>query len=307
MDSSIPSLLRIGAWRVDAAAGSMTRADEIVRLEPRTLRLLLCLAERAGELVASDELLERVWPGVIVTPDSVYQAVASLRRLLGDNPKQPEYIVTVPRQGYRMIAAVAPWDDGSGAAAVPPRDAPVAALAAHAPRRRMLPLIAGAVLLALAAIIVYAKVSSERTAPMHAAAPQPASVAVLPFLDLTEEMAEEYFADGMTEELIDKLSQIPGAHVPSATAAFFFKGKQMTPAAIAAQLNVAYVLDGSVRKSGSTVRVAARLVHADDGFVLWSESYDRDIGDLIMVQDDIAGEVRKALTARIEAAAQQTH
>jgi TolB-like protein len=122
---------------------------------------------------------------------------------------------------------------------------------------------------------------------------------VLPFLDLTEGMHEEEFADGMTEELIDKLSKIPGLRVPSPTSSFYFKGKQVPVADIAKAVGVAYVLDGSVRKSGARLRVAARLIRADNGYVVWSESYDRPFGDILMVQDDIAGEVTKALRASI--------
>jgi TolB-like protein len=134
---------------------------------------------------------------------------------------------------------------------------------------------------------------------------------VLPFLDLTtQEMNEEYFADGMTEELIDKLSKIPGLRVPPPTSSFFFKGKlwprsheipQVTIADIAKTLGVAYVLDGSIRKSGARVRVDARMIRADSGYVVWSETYDRPWDDILMVQDDIAGEVVKALRASIEA------
>ena len=126
------------------------------------------------------------------------------------------------------------------------------------------------------------------------------SIAVLPFLDLTEGMHEEEFADGMTEELIDKFSKIPGLRVPAPTSSFYFKGKKIPVADIARTLGVAYVLDGSVRKSGARLRVAARLIRADNGYVVWSETYDRPFDDLLMVQDDIAGEVTKALRASIE-------
>jgi TolB-like protein len=101
--------------------------------------------------------------------------------------------------------------------------------------------------------------------------------------------------------LIDRLSKIPSLRVPGATSSFYFKGKQIEPAEIAKSLGVAYLLDGSVRKSGGQVRVAARLVRADTGFVVWSESYDRPAGDILMIQDDIAGEVSKALKALIKA------
>jgi len=126
------------------------------------------------------------------------------------------------------------------------------------------------------------------------------SIAVLPFSDLTEGMKEGEFADGMTEELIDKLSKLPGLRVPSPTATFYYRDKEMPVADIAKALGVVYVLDGSVRKSGPRVRVAARLVRADNGYVIWSETYDRPFHDLLMVQDDIAGEVTKALGSATE-------
>ena len=123
---------------------------------------------------------------------------------------------------------------------------------------------------------------------------------MLPFLDLTEGMKEEEFADGMTEELIDKLSQIRGLRVPSPTSSFYFKGKQVSVADFAKALGVAYVLDGSVRKSADRVRIAVRLVRAENGYVVWSETYDRPLHDIIMVQDDIAGEATRALRTSIE-------
>jgi transcriptional activator of cad operon len=126
----------------------------------------------------------------------------------------------------------------------------------------------------------------------------PKSVAVLPFLDLTEKMKEEEFADGMTEELIDRLNKMPGFRVPAPTSSFYFKGKQLPVADIARTLDVAYVLDGSVRRSGARVRIAARLIRAADGYVVWSESYDRSFDDVLKVQDDIAGEVAKAVAGR---------
>jgi len=301
MDQPTHPPFTLGDWLVDPVLGSITRDDETIRLEPRTMRLLVCLSERAGEVVSADDLLDRVWPNVIVTPDSVYQAVAGLRRLLGDNPKDPRYIVTVPKQGYRMVAAVSaapstqsPRDSARTQAQTGP--------ALRATSRRPWNLIAVAaaliVIVGVAAFARYAGDAASRSTPT-AATPNPKSVAVLPFLDLTESMGEEVFADGMTEELIDKFALIPGLRVPPPTASFWFKDKQMTVAEIARKLDVAYVLDGSVRKSGAMLRVAARLVRASDGFVVWSETYDRPADDKLMIQDDIAGEVRKALETTI--------
>jgi TolB-like protein/DNA-binding winged helix-turn-helix (wHTH) protein len=284
-------MLRIGSWCVNPASSEISREGETAQVEARTMRLLLCLAERAGEVVSIEDLLNQVWPGVTVSPDSVYQAVASLRRLLGDDPKQPTYIATVPRLGYRMVAKVSPWVDESVAPVPAPR------------RRAGYTRIAGAALcLALVvAFLFYGKVANNNHSASLASAPQPQkSIGVLPFLDLTEAMNHEAFADGMTEELIDKLSKIPGLRVPPPTSSFYFKGKKITIAEIAKALGVAYVLDGSVRRSGARLRVAARLIRADNGYVVWSETYDRPLDDTFLVQDDIAGEVTKALRASTE-------
>ena len=272
------------------------------------MRLLLCLAEKPGEVVSIDALLNHVWSGVIVTPDSVYQAVASLRRLLGDDPKQPAYIVTVPRLGYRLVATV---DSRMNRSAPPDRaevttDKESGQRIESASRVRMYALVAAGMLLVAGCLIIYAFVFHAPTPGAGAAVAStnevrnPKSIAVLPFLDLTDTMNEEPFADGMTEELIDKLSKVQGLRVPPPTSSFYFKGKQVTVADIAKSLGVSHVLDGSVRKSGDTLRVAARLVRADDGYVVWSETYDRPLGDKLMVQDDIANEVTRALRASID-------
>jgi transcriptional activator of cad operon len=302
MDQPSGTSLRIGDWRVNPASGQISREGETVRVEARSMRLLLCLAEHAGQVVSIDDLLERVWTGVIVTPDSVYQAITSLRRLLGDDPKHPIYIATVPRLGYRMVASVGPWVDTPLNSPAPAARAEHAAPGAS--RKNWTPLAAAAAipLILVLTFVVYGRIGSRaRPAAAPDVLPVQASVAVLPFLDLTSEsMDQEYFADGMTEELIDRLSKIPGLRVPPPTSSFYFKDKKNSISDIAKALGVAYVLDGSLRKSGATMRVAARLVRVDSGFVIWSETYDRPLDDTLKVQDDIAGEVTRALRRSID-------
>jgi transcriptional activator of cad operon len=335
MERPTTTILRVGDWRLDPVSGDISRGEETARLDARTLRLLLCLAEHAGEVVSIDDLLNQVWSGVIVTPDSVYQAVASLRRVLGDDPKQPSYIATVPRLGYRMIARVGPWSDGSGQArSIPDRpisDHPAAGqFIAHADTLQSANIEASAqsstgppaktsrvrIGFALAIgtalclglgialrVYLYPGTAATHYRPPSAdpATPPQNSIAVLPILDLTEGMKNEEFADGITEELIDKLSKIPGLSVPSPTSSFYFKGKNMPVADIAKSLGVVYVLDGSVRKSGTWVRVDVRLTRADNGYIAWSETYDQPMSDILTIQDDIAGKVVKALKASIAA------
>lgn len=295
------TILRIGEWRVDPASGQISRNGETARLEARTMRLLIFLAEHSGEVVSIDDLLNRVWSGVIVTPDSVYQAVASLRRQLGDDPKQPTYIATVPRLGYRMVAAVGSWTERSNVEGKGPTSRATPSGASK--RRNGAFMAAGATTLCLIAatvLLFHSRFSSTRSQASAAGVPA-ASVGVLPFLDLTEGMQEEEFADGVTEELITRLSKVPGLRVPAPTSSFYLKGKQIPIADMAKALNVNYLVDGSVRKSGSRVRVAARLLRAENGYVIWSETYDRSLDDILMVQDDIAGNVTKALTVSLGA------
>ncbi|RXS97144.1 transcriptional regulator [Silvibacterium dinghuense] len=303
-------MLRIGSWCVDPSKGLISRDGEHVRLEARGMRLLLYLAEHPGEVVSTDDLLSHVWSGVAVTQDSVYQAVASLRRLLGDDPKQPAYIATVPRLGYRLVAEVASCTEAQPVAA-----APLAAAPKH--RRKFLWIVALAAVACVANLWVLSRIHAHmpRNGPTgnsatgngangSAVAPAQQSVAVLPFLDLTPGMKEGEFTDGMTEELIDRLSRVPGLKVPPPTSSFYFKDKQVPLAEMARSLGVAYVVDGSVRESGGQLRVAVRLVEVKSGYVIWTDTYNSPFPDVLAVQDKIAGSVTRALLPSLHVGAE---
>ena len=239
-------VLRIGDWRVDPELDELSRVGQTIRVEPRTMQLLLYLAAHAGRVVDVKQLLDEVWSNVVVTQGSVYQAVAQLRRILGDDSEHPKYIENLPRRGYRLIARVV---------ASPTNVAPSA--------------------------ITFA--------------PPPHSVAVLPFVNLSGDKQQEYFSDGLTEELLNSLSRINELQVAGRTSSFYFKGEHVDLATIAHKLNVASVLEGSVRRSAHTVRVSAQLISAETGFHLWSETYDRDLGDVLKLQTEIANAVASAL------------
>jgi TolB-like protein/DNA-binding winged helix-turn-helix (wHTH) protein len=286
MDRLTTIPLRIGDWRLDSQLGQLSRGHTVEKLEARTLRLLQYLANRAGETVSIDELLDNVWSGVVVTQDSVYQAITALRRLLGDDPKNPRYIVTVPRLGYRLVASVRPWVD----------EAETLAVENPAPRKHWHRMLSGASVIGgvLVALLVASWLKPDSL-------PAAKTVAVLPFLDLTtQEMKEEYFADGLTEELINRLSKLPGFGVPSATASFRYKNTALAPRQLGDELHVRYLLDGSLRESGDTMRISARLLRASDGFVMWTESYDRPKTDRVKIQDEIATEVAGAIGKTVD-------
>ncbi len=292
-----PAVLRIGAWRVDPALDEISKAGQTVKLERREMQLLMCLAEHAGEVVSVEQLLNQVWAGVVVSSGSVYQAVASLRRLLGDDAKEPAYIANVPRRGYRLLASVSTEDDAPQETLEPAQSAlPRSPATSSAPKRRGA-LVLSAALLAAVAYLAADKLwwSKRVTVQVPVAASTDKSIAVLPFVDMSEKHDQEYFADGMSEELLDLLAQVPHLKVPARTSSFYFKGKQATVQQIAQALGVGQVLEGSVRKAGDTVRVTVQLIRADNGYNVWSKSYDRNVKDIFKIQDEIAGAVVEAL------------
>jgi len=294
------SVVRIGEWTVHPALDSISRGTETQKLEPRAMRLLLCLANSAGEVVSIDRLLTEVWAGVVVGSASVYEAVSQLRRILGDVDPKPTYIVTVPRKGYRLIASVQ-----RGTA---PADTPKApAIQRKTVSRRRVWGVVGAIV-ALALVAAYwlgdgnwfskrKAVKGETPATNFVVSDK--SVAVLPFVDMSEMRDQEYFADGMAEEIIDLLVKIPELKVIARTSSFYFKGKQVTIQDIANTLGVAHVLEGSVRKVGNTVRVTAELVLTSNGAALWSQTFDRDVTDIFKVQDEIAAAVVGKLKLKV--------
>ena len=289
--------LLIGEWLVEPALDQMSRAGEIIKLEPRTMRLLMRLADAQGQVVSSKQLLHEVWPGVIVGSASLYQAVSQLRKLLGDADETPSYVATVPRKGYRLIASVrtpplstSPGDAVPASPAVPVNQVsaiPVAASGVRLPERiRRLAALGVVALAALAAIFLWRNAEEQ---------PSSASIVVLPFVDLSEEGRDSAFCDGLTEELSTTLSQLPKLRVVARTSAYAFRDKPMDVREIGRRLAASHVLEGSVRRSGDAVRVTARLVDAQRGSGTWSESYDLPVKDVLSVQSDIARSVAAAL------------
>lgn len=302
--------LRIGAWHVAPALDEISKDGKTVKLQPKTMQVLVCLAAHAGQVVSVEQLLDEVWKDLVVTPNSVYQAIAELRRVLGDDAKQASYIANVLRRGYRLVAPVGPWMDTAPIPSESLRSDAAVASKPEPPRTRWpvgwssLALVV-AIVLALAYFVVgkfgstprQTAIGEEQAGDSRSGVDK--SVAVLPFLDLSERKDQEYFADGLSEELIYLLTKVPGLHVPARTSSFYFKGKQVTIAAIAKALGVTHVLEGSVRKSGNTIRVTAELVRADNGYPVWSETFDRQLDDIFKLQDEIAGAVVKALSVSL--------
>jgi TolB-like protein/DNA-binding winged helix-turn-helix (wHTH) protein len=260
------------------------------------------LAERPGQIVGITELLDGVWGEAVVTSHSAYEAVAALRHALENHSDKSAYIVTLPRRGYRLIAPVKPppsQDRSSTASTSAVERAADDKAAAAAPYRRAAVALAGAALV-LAATLMIAWFTRAARAPSPA--PMDKSIAVLPFVDMSQRHDQEYFADGMAEAVTDLLVRIPGLRVIGRGSSFQFKGKSPDLRTVGSALGVNYVVDGSVRKAGDRLRVSAQLISTRDGSQVWADTYDEPVGDALNVQDRIAANVVRALQFSVEAA-----
>jgi TolB-like protein/DNA-binding winged helix-turn-helix (wHTH) protein/Flp pilus assembly protein TadD len=290
------SVVRIGEWVVHPALDSISRGSETQKLEPRAMRLLLCLANSAGEVVSIDRLLTEVWAGVVVGSASVYEAVSQLRKILGDVDPKPTYIATIPRKGYRLIASV------QHASASADTSHPPAMSGRPAIAQRVWVVASVFVAVAFAAAYFWGEQAWEYLTGKSSATSvvvSDKSIAVLPFADMSEKKDQEYFSDGLAEELIEQLGNTPGLKVIARTSSFSFKGKSDDIPTIASKLNVANVLEGSVRRSGNHLRISTQLIRADSGQPLWSETFDREFKDVFTIQDEIAAAVVLALKLKL--------
>jgi len=316
---------RIGQWRVIPALDEICRDGTTVKLEPRTMRVLICLAEHGGEVVSVNQLLDTVWQGLVVTQFSVYRAVAILRGAFEDDARDPTYIASVPRRGYRLVAPIEAEakrqdpqplpDEPQVEAELPEGRAPVEDELQPVPSatsdagevvKHRITVRYGLILIALLVLaggLWWFLLHPGRSvaARSESAAIPEKSIAVLPFADLSEKKDQEYFADGMAEEILDALAKVPNLRLIARTSSFQFKGRNEDARTIGAQLNVAYVLEGSVRRSGNEVRITAQLIDTGNGSHRWSGSFDREAGAVLAMQGEVATGVARALQVTLGA------
>lgn len=286
--------IRFDGWTLRRPSGELLNDGTRIRLQDQPLHILEELLAHPGEVVTREQLIARLWPkGVVDFDTALNSAVRRLRGALGDEAELPRYIETIPRRGYRFIGTVVPpsLPDTGGAVEKAPSDG------GPLRRRRQWWAVAALLLvLGIGAIVWYAQ-NQEVTAPESGPSTQAAvkSIAVLPFVDLSPEQDQQYFADGLSEELLNLLAQTGQLRVTARTSSFSFKGENVDIAAVAKKLNVTHVIEGSVRKSGDRVRITAQLIDAATSSHLWSQTYDRELHDIFGVQTDIAASVANAL------------
>ena len=292
----------LGQWTIYPLQGRLVSGGEERRVQPKSMDVLLCLVDAAGEVVERDTVLRKVWGERAQSDEPLTRCIGELRRALGDSTSDPEYILTVPKRGYRMLKAASELDpvpivDQGGDAATQPRAG--------------LPIRPGALTIVVLASIAAAigtmfysfapRVINPENAPLdgQVVETRELSIVVLPFLNLSSDEEQEYFSDGLTEELLNLLARFPELRVISRSSAFSYKGRNVDARAVAEELKVSHVLEGSVRRSGNQVRVTAQLIDAATNTQLWSETFERTLEDIFATQDDIAARVTDELEIQL--------
>lgn len=276
----------------------MLRDGQAVALPPKDLETLLVLVEKAGHIVEKEELLEKVWAGVFVEEGNLSRRIFNLRQVLGDMPDGRPYIETIPRRGYRFVAPV--QEDGQAVAAA----SPSAALTSEQPHRAAhssYKKIQWMWALGVLALIVAGYPVSRRLWPRQNPPSQKVMLAVLPFVNLSEDPHEDYFADGLTEEMTAQLGQFQPSRlgVIARTSTVRYKGTKETAAQIGKELGVGYLLEGSVRRGGDRVRVTAQLIQVGEQTHLWAESYERPLADVLNIQRELAEKITHSLSIQL--------
>lgn len=297
-------ILRFGGFELDPAVPELRRGGRRVHLQEMPLRVLEILLERPSELVPRDAFFVRLWPddhsGIL--DDNLNTAVRKLRLALNDSAHHPRFIETVPKRGYRFVAPVVREDEHK-----PMKSTTDAGDLTHAARssaeghpqtRLIAPLIVFAITVAITATAVWMRLDDgERLA--QAERGDFSTLAVLPFVNAGGDPADEYFSNGLAEELMDRLSRAEGFRVVSRTSAFALRDTGLGAQELGRMLGADSLVEGSVRRDGDRLRISVRLVDSHDGYQLWSETYDRRMDDVFEVQDDIALSVANTLVGHL--------
>lgn len=301
--SSVPRHLVFGPFTFDEASGELRKHGVRVRLEGQPLRILAALIRQPGQVVTREEFQQQLWTGdtFVDFDHGLNAAMNRLRQVLGDSADQPRYIETLPGRGYRFVAPVqatvskpvlvmAPAPPAVAETELAAPAAAGIALAGHRYRSKWTWGVLATTV--VAAIGIYA---SNRIRDVGQTGHGVDSLVVLPFVNLTANPENEYFSDGLTEEVTNALAHLDGVRVVARTTAFQFKGKAQDVRSIAQQLHVSTVLEGSVRRQDRRLRVTVQLNDARSGYHIWSQTYDRDEGDILHIQEDISNQVARTI------------
>ena len=293
---------RVGEWLVRPQLNEISNHNRALRLEPKVMEVLVCLASRAGEVVSKEVLIQTIWSDRFVTDEVITTTIWELRKALGDDARNPRFIQTVPRNGYRLIAPIL-LEEPSLAEAEPiaPMVHPIDTAASGWRRHWRQPTLATACTLLLA-LLLWQILKERNPEPQQDSLAPINSLAVLPFRNLSGDASKEYLAEAMTEALITDLARSTPLRVVSRTSVMQYKSLNKSVPEIARELDVDAVIEGSLLSAGERLRISVQLIQANTERHLWAESYERDLRDVMAWQSElsplIAREVRAGLILR---------
>jgi TolB-like protein/DNA-binding winged helix-turn-helix (wHTH) protein/Tfp pilus assembly protein PilF len=323
-------IVRFGVFEADLDNRLLTKSGFRIRLQDQPFQILALLLERQDLVVTREELKERLWPGntFVEFDDGLNTAIKKLRAALGDSAENPRFVETVPRIGYRFVAPVSASKASIASTVEQVVAAPAgqesadsmisAVVVSDATEQLEFPLndvVSGsrrrlALLASLALVLVLLSIGFAIRARFKSAvsAAQPGSIqaiAVLPLLNVSADSSQEYFADGMTDEIITDLAKLAGPKVISRTSVMQYKGTRKTIPEIARELQVGAVLEGSVERSGDRMRVRMQLIEASTDQHLWAEAYDRQLSDVLVLEGELAQDIARQIQLRLTPQQQQ--
>ena len=291
-----------GRFRLNVAERVLLRDGEAVPLTPKVFDILVALVENGGQIVSKDDLMKRVWPNVFVEEGNLTQNISLLRKALGETPGGAQFIETVPRRGYRFAADVSHAGNGAHESAIETRIASSPSVSIHntnsqlAGIRRRTPvfaLAAGVVVIGIIGLVYFTgRGKAGNDSPIQ-------SIAVLPFVDESADPDGEYINDKIAESLINSLSKLPQLRVVPRSVVEGYKGKEIDPRKIAAELNVRAVVTGRMRRHGDIISIQADLIDLENVAQLWGQHYDHKVSDVMLVQDDISRDIFENLRLKL--------
>jgi TolB-like protein/DNA-binding winged helix-turn-helix (wHTH) protein/Flp pilus assembly protein TadD len=288
-------------FELDLRTGELRRGQSLLKLQPQPAKILSVLVSRAGEVVTRQELVEQVWGSdtFVDFEQGLNFAIRQIRLVLDDDVDQPRFLDTIPRKGYRFIATVAPLAESAKKQSTPAIEPSDKTQAGKTPRRNKSGIrLASFAAVALAAVIAVYIVTSKPTSTNTAQAGI-RSLVVLPLQNLSGDPSQEYFADGMTDELTTQLAKIKSIRVASRTSAMRYKGAEKPLPEIARELRVDVVVEGSIVRSGNRLKLTAQLIDAPTDRHLWADSYERDLRDMVSLQVEVAEDIAEQIRANL--------
>jgi TolB-like protein/DNA-binding winged helix-turn-helix (wHTH) protein/Tfp pilus assembly protein PilF len=314
MDTPGKPTFDFGPFRLDTSDRALLRAGERLELPPRVFDTLLTLVQSGGRLLEKDELMQTVWPNTVVEENNLSQAVYLLRRILHDGENGARYIETVPKRGYRFVARVEQVENDEESSLIErpsqvrlepasgnPRDNGSSQSRIQAPPKPRWVVWGIAGLIGILAAVLVVEAGRWRDRQKNQSDSEPIrSVAVLPLQNLSNDPEQEYFADGMTDELITELAQVRQLKVVSKTSIMQYKGVRRPLSEIGRELGVDAVVEGSILRSGNRVRITAQLIRTATDHHIWAKAYEGDLKNVLSLQALVAGaitdEVKLGLT-----------